>query len=513
MASLTFWNALVPQPRSTSLDESLAARVRDPAWMLARQRQLGEFLGVDGGSPAFVTLGARTTTTAATVEPLEPTLEHEPLDLDLASRVELGQIVQRLIEQQQPASSASLEAQLAQYRLTPPHDGSNPAFWAVCAGALDGAQLYHDIKQQKAPAAAALANVYHDFVAWVDDVFGPLDAAAAQWSARTLDYAPSIDVALPDGGNATLTATPDRVGDLEWYAFEVGHKSPGGAPAPLVITSVMPAHVRFRGMPNDRFWDFESNKTDYGSVHADVPDAGRLMFIDFMLVHGGGWFVAPLDVPVGGLCKLESVVVHDVFGGATAVPRADDSLGSPGQRSTLFSTTDGDGVAGFLFVAPTCAAAGEFRLVEDVRLFRDDASEAAWAVEELAPDALGLPLRGYDRGATASALPAPATLYYQLAPAMARAWFALTPQASQGLLTDFLVGDDQAALGRIVPALATGGVPEQAIPRDGLRVQRVVSRARWINGRTYLWCSRRKVQGARGAPSGLVFDRILSPQK
>ena len=51
MASITFWNRLEPRPRSNSIRESLAARIRDPLWLLTRQWQMGEFRGDDAGSP------------------------------------------------------------------------------------------------------------------------------------------------------------------------------------------------------------------------------------------------------------------------------------------------------------------------------------------------------------------------------------------------------------------------------------------------------------------------------
>ena len=53
MASITYWSQLQPSPRDASIATSLAACVRDPAWMLSRQWQLGEFAGADAGSPAF----------------------------------------------------------------------------------------------------------------------------------------------------------------------------------------------------------------------------------------------------------------------------------------------------------------------------------------------------------------------------------------------------------------------------------------------------------------------------
>src|SRR5881227_3639501 len=45
------WNRLEGRPRSDDLTRPLRAEVRDPAWMLARQWQFGEFEGEDAGTP------------------------------------------------------------------------------------------------------------------------------------------------------------------------------------------------------------------------------------------------------------------------------------------------------------------------------------------------------------------------------------------------------------------------------------------------------------------------------
>jgi len=60
MASITYWQQLQPSPRDASIATSSAACVRDPAWMLPRQWQLGEFAGADAGSPAFARITSRT---------------------------------------------------------------------------------------------------------------------------------------------------------------------------------------------------------------------------------------------------------------------------------------------------------------------------------------------------------------------------------------------------------------------------------------------------------------------
>src|SRR5580658_2416221 len=51
MPSVTIWNRLEPRSRVDGLASGLQARVHDPLWLLARQWQMGEFAGNDGGSP------------------------------------------------------------------------------------------------------------------------------------------------------------------------------------------------------------------------------------------------------------------------------------------------------------------------------------------------------------------------------------------------------------------------------------------------------------------------------
>ena len=84
---------------------------------------------------------------------------------------------------------------------------------------------------------------------------------------------------------------------------------------------MIPTHVRFRGMPNAKWWDFENNVTDYGAIDVQRQDLAKLAAMDFMLLHGNDWFLAPVDIPVNSLYQIESFLVRDVFGGLTLVDR------------------------------------------------------------------------------------------------------------------------------------------------------------------------------------------------
>ena len=120
--SITTWTRLEPLPRDASMERSLQAQVRDPAWMLARQWQVGEFLGADAGSPVQATLAGQlqTITTycpgsdpAATIPldqklPVEVHVEREDVELKLRGSVQLGFYFESLVKQSiTPALSAS----------------------------------------------------------------------------------------------------------------------------------------------------------------------------------------------------------------------------------------------------------------------------------------------------------------------------------------------------------------------------------------------------------------------
>src|SRR5687767_6814105 len=59
MPSITTWSRIEPRSSGTEIDVGYAARVHDPLWLLARQWQVGEFQGEDGGTPIVARWRAR----------------------------------------------------------------------------------------------------------------------------------------------------------------------------------------------------------------------------------------------------------------------------------------------------------------------------------------------------------------------------------------------------------------------------------------------------------------------
>jgi hypothetical protein len=154
----------------------------------------------------------------------------------------------------------------------------------------------------------------------------------------------------------------------------------------------------------------------------------------------------------------------------------------------------------------------------------------AWAIERAIESPLEQAVRR-DDPQSAAAAPPPALParpdgipYYDLSSDVPAHWVPLLPVQLPGsggqVLTRLkrgavLVADGSPevrhALGEI---LNPGGdllLQDEEVPREGARVTRHYELARWIDGSTLLWASRRKQVGRGEGSSGLRYDRIVEP--
>jgi len=528
MASITYWSQLQPSPRTPSIAEGLAAAVRDPAWLLARQWQVAEFQGLDGGSPAYVRIGSHTTpfdsaTLGSTSVPLapgqllEPVLQAETPQPDLATRVELGQTFESLV----PAAIANLYR--TAYPVSPAAAGaelSESRFRSICAGRVtDGVALYQAAKAAQAehqdlPTAPALDSTQratalvaiNDFITWVEAVWGTFEATEPPaWDPARLDYTATVAA-----GDLTLTAEPDFEAALDWYAFNLAAGSPPTDTTPA-MTSVIPGHVRFRGMPNPRWWDFESSATDFGALLTDSRDLAKLLFADFLLIHGDDWYLARLDVPTGSLCWIDSLTVTDVFGTTTPIPQADAPAGS---SWTIFSTTDqtSGGTQPFLIAPASASAALQASApLEELHLLRDETADMAWAIERIVENTIGTPITLNPTPEATTPTNPPVPLAYELATALPANWFPLLPIPSNELVlvAGTVEGSSQTPATLLLQQLSSNELqlPQHEISRAGLKLQRVACRTRTREGSSTLWVARRRHIGAGEASSGLRYDQ------
>ena len=146
--------------------------------------------------------------------------------------------------------------------------------------------------------------------------------------------------------------------------------------------------------------------TDLGEIQADLRELAKTVLMHFMFVQGNDWFVVPFTQDVGTLCRVESLIVHDVFGGRTVVERADKDPGDPAGRWSMFSTAAPGvpgGLAEYFILPPTAATTTQSgEVLESVKFIRDEIANMVWAVEHTTQNGIGRPWAepsATDRGA------------------------------------------------------------------------------------------------------------------
>jgi hypothetical protein len=443
MASVTIWNRLEPHPRDGSMERSLQAQVRDPAWFLARQWQTGELEGDDGGSPVQAVMSVQSVpltgyapngTGAGLVPydptvPLEPHVERVPVTLSVRGSAQLGQYVEAAISAAVPAAEATgvIAALRTAYPIAAtappdaPEDPTGRAVRASLAGrVVDGIALAAAYATFQAggtpvpplPTAAAesgIPAVLADFVAYRASLYSepssePSGASAstdAAWQPQRLDYAASVASATT-AGTITLAAPDFEGGELDWYSFSYASSVPAapssgpaapssGPAAPAVSPTIdtfnfLPNHVTFRGMPPARWWQFEDAVSDYGSIQPAQTDLASMLVMEFALVFGNDWFYVPVPTAVGSLASVTTLVVTDTFGVRTVIEPADDGSWS------MFRLSGAAGRSAFIMMAPTCAAVLDGTPLEDVYFLRDDMAAISWAVEHEVQGPLDAPV-------------------------------------------------------------------------------------------------------------------------
>ena len=227
MSSITCWNRLEPRSKSYSIEEGLAAKIRDPLWMLARQWQFGEFHGEDAGSPAHVEISATTTEMLGPLRngmisdengmniPIEMQIEDETFTADDSIKVELGQTFEALLTQRLAAANI-LKTRITKVinlfrnaypledrkeeELQKMADQEDAKFLRVCLKrCINGIKLYEEAvsKLPSLPPKPVLEPLYQDpvkaaledLVLWVREIFRGLGFKdPSDWQPERLEY-------------------------------------------------------------------------------------------------------------------------------------------------------------------------------------------------------------------------------------------------------------------------------------------------------------------------------------
>lgn len=440
--SVTMWTRLEPLAREASMQRSLQAQVRDPLWFLARQYQMGEFLGDDAGSPIHASMLAefRNVTTyrpgddnskAVRIDsslPVEVHVERESVCLRLRGSVQLGLYFEALIRQKvsNPDGVINLFRNAFPIDSVPPDPLYAPPDAAhfrslVAKRVTDGEALYrsaaaiacNQIPPKPLPDGSntsQIQDVINDFLKYRQSLITEPSKDSA-WQSSKLDY----DFALgsPDEDQNLLVVADDfRGGHLDWFSFSLEKAQPDSVSAHnlAVIDSktfdLLPNHVVFRGMPDSRWWNFEDGTTDFGQLDADHVDLPKLLVMEFALVFGNDWFSIPVPVKIapqkqssnaqGTLSRITSLVITDTFGVRTLIRPAEQTNVNTGESPwSMYKLSAKDARSDYILMAPTLGLVQDAGALEEVLFLRDDMAAMAWAVEQQLQSDLDLPVDAY----------------------------------------------------------------------------------------------------------------------
>ena len=368
------------------------------------------------------------------------------------------------------------------------------------------------------------------------------DAASPSWLSDRLEYEFSVGSRLSDR-EYILTATEYCEGHLDWYAFESNQKATLGGANDNAITQtnrkIIPAPVSFHGMPAARFWEFEDAQIDFGSVDAGPTDLARMLLVEFAIDYGNDWFVIPVELDIGSLCRTKSLVITDTFGLQTLIKSNSDS----GDQNSIWrmfqiSPARGSGSSqpepNLFFLPPSLISGVSDQPIEEVLFLRDEMANLAWAVERVIESPtegrinrfeayLKSQRNGDQQSPPATPAPSkqpspstPPALSYLLTTVVPDYWVPLLPVKTDDglrlrrgavLKTDGTTGF-VPALGRILEPGVVLSLCEEEVPREGVRVTRSYQFTRWIDGSSHCWLGRRKSVGRGEGSSGLRFDSL-----
>lgn len=440
MASITTFSRLEPQPRRSELEAGATAPVHDPLWLLARQWQVGEFAGHDGGNPIVArwrgVAAAPTRFVAGPIPPntmlsaprfapdaapLEAIIERVTAPLPAGTETPAGLrlaidagrhflALLALLAREGRAQDYRADI-VARYALEPlPEaqlaalDPPTAAYARLHTGrSVDGRRLLAELASRDVPRIdhtiepadrAELKEASAGWRKWLGALFHYADPEAACWQPSRFEYTASLaGRRSPDRfGETTLTAHRYDHDTIDWYEFDVnGEVNLGTQPAEAgtaVTRTVVPVPVTAPGLPAPRFWEFEDGRLNIAAIHPASTDLAQVLLVETLSGYGNDWYVIGVDLPVGRLIASSSLVVIDTFGTKTLLqPAGAGATGRWGlfRHAMPVDSDEAEGVAisNLLYLAPRLAQPLIGPVVEQVTLTRDEQANIAWGIEQM----------------------------------------------------------------------------------------------------------------------------------
>lgn len=395
--------------------------------------------------------------------PLETLVERETLDDDLIdwrTRIQVGQQFERLVYDQvnsvglndtkRADSIITLFKEEFKVDIVHPEDLDNETrqfLDVVSKDAIDGGAMLQEpgmvthkpvlpkkikdncLEKDISLIVKSLKKLHEWFTtlySQVDDGYTLTNEESPAWKNEKLEHEFSVSAPEINNKQTVLTVKDYSSGNIEWYDFSIHHdpnkrlgqdnffENSDGDEREIITEDepkiVMPSELRFQGMPNLRWWEFEDQMTDFGDVDLNVTDLAKVLVMDFALLYGNDWFLLPIPLEVGSLCRIKNLTITDVFGVSTPVKRVESKTEELEKRTwNMFNISTNPTkninpdetevivpkICDFLFIPPTVGYKEESSPIEEVRFLRDEMANMIWGVEHTIANGLRNPISGH----------------------------------------------------------------------------------------------------------------------
>ena len=553
--SITAYNRLEISPRTEDFERSLRAEVRDPLWMLTRQWQFGEFQGEDAASPVTAQiLGEHTVMDTLTTGktsfnyndsiPIETSIERENLAGSLSLAISMGRYFLKLMKEENLHSHLPdfILRYLPDYKFFDNDQEGHQLAAFVKDKIFDGFLVYLDVIKIEGTVSRfeqwittlGLTSTKHDqfkniadkFKSWYQRNYSqPSNEIDSAWLPSQLEYGFSAHSSTRTSAKIVADQYPGN--HLDWFSFDLkrnSERSAGSAPPDDIenLVSFIPSPVSFKGMPHPRFWTMEEGQTDFGNISTSPTGLLHLMLAEFGLIYSNDWFMLPYPLSINTVCELKGIVITDTFGQHILVRPAGWGTENNWQRWAMFHHTDLDDRlinTNVFYLPPSVNKVLEAPPLEQVNFLRDEMANLVWAVEDIVPSQAGKGVSGNEMALQKNENPAfisetKAVIRYVLGTSVPHNWTPFIPVHIEGSdreikLQRAKMPDAKGPFGILVKEQkAPYFINEEEIPRSGVIIKRTFQRARWINGKTFLWIGRSKLAGKGEGWSNLKFDQL-----
>ncbi len=314
------------------------------------------------------------------------------------------------------------------------------------------------------------------------------------------------------------------------------------------VNILIPSKIFFPGMPEPRWWQMEDGQIDFGNMIVNKTDLSKLLLLDFMLNYAGNWYMLPHAADVGTLTEIQGIEVRDNFGIRTLVQPANivDAPTGIQRKWSVFQLHNESGSvnvpASLLFLAPTTPDKLEGKPIEKVNFIRDEMANMVWGIEQTINSGMNKGNDGNEAGVRLQQLLKKYNenleeddvtenenneniLKYKLATSVPENWIPFIPvntdtsNRSIKLRRAKTLRAIENFAGKIKPRtdllspLSPYFINEEEVPKAGRIIEAKWQRARWFDGKTYVWYGHEKKVGRGGGTSGLKFDQLEYDKK